>query len=919
MSNNFQKGSEWRKWDLHVHTPFSIVNHYNGNSDDEKWENFISDLEKLPPELKVIGINDYIFIDGYRKVIEYKNKGRLNNIELILPVIEFRINKFAGHKDFKKINFHLIFSNELAPDTIQQQFLNALNSKYKLMPGLNGITWSGVITKDSISDLGKKIKCTVPKDKSKDYGSDLEEGFNNLCLDEDEIIEIIKNNTYLKGNYLTAIGKTEWEDLSWNDQSIATKKNLINKVNIVFISAEDVDKFKKAKNKLTEQKVNNLLLDCSDAHYYSSSNQKERIGKCFTWIKADPTFEGLKQIIYEPEERVRIQENNPEYDFDKPTFSKIIINEPIDIFDGEKVKFNKIDELPLNKNLVTIIGGRGTGKSLLLNYIANIFNKEILAYKNKEKQVIFNDSENFIVEWQKNNNSDPEVISFNGKDKGNLDFIFIEQGKLKNTSDAKILANEIKKLLGIEKLQFNEKLDNEISQLLNEINEIKKWFEYENEKGEKVNSKELNESKRNEAGKLLETITTEENKEQLERYTLNIQKISSVDKIINQSEELKKRLSEFAKDTNEVINNINSEIQEDIKHTKLPFVDFQTQLDTINNIKNELEKIKQTKTDDNNEIRKKFEEQGFKGDLTSLLSNAKKYQEDIQKAESKLEEIKNKEKLLDGKIKQRNELGQKLKEEYERQKNEINDAWQNLLNKFENKQKVIMEKILKDRNISINGLIYFDKKKFDIKLKAYLDQRTYKKSSENLSINSLDDYWNFIENELSKYIKGEGDNETLKTIKQSLEEVFLTLKERRDYLYVLPEIKYMDKTLDQLSVGQRGTLYLLLQLATNAFSSPLIFDQPEDDLDNAFITNELVVLFKDLKKYRQIIISTHNANLVVTADAEQVIVANNEDELLSYTSGSLENTTIIDNVCKILEGGKDAFEKRRNRYYSLEI
>lgn len=446
--------------------------------------------------------------------------------------------------------------------------------------------------------------------------------------------------------------------------------------------------------------------------------------------------------------------------------------------------------------------------------------------------------------------------------------------------------------------------------MLNEIDEIKKWFEYENEEGEKVNSKELNESKRNKAEKLLETITTKENKEQLERYTLNIQKISSVDEIINQSEELKKRLSEFANDTNKVINNVNSKIQEDIKDTKIPFVDFQTQLDMINNINNKLEKIKQTKTDDNNEIRKKFEEQGFKGDLTSLLRNAEKYQKDIQEAESKLEEIKNKKELLDGKIKQRNELGQKLKEEYERLKNEINDAWKNLLNKFTDEQKVIMEKILKDRNILINGLIHFDKEKFDDKLKNYLDLRTYKNLSEDLNINNLDDYWKFIENELTKYMEGEEIN----TTKKPLDKLFLTLKERRDYLYVLPEIKYIDKTLDQLSVGQRGTLYLLLQLATNAFSSPLIFDQPEDDLDNAFITNELVVLFKDLKKYRQIIISTHNANLVVTADAEQVIVANNKDEVLSYISGSLEDTTIIGNVCEILEGGQEAFEKREKKY-----
>jgi hypothetical protein len=306
MNSNFPRGSEWRKWDLHVHTPSSIVESYKGSSEDEKWENFIKDLENLPPEFKVLGINDYLFIDGYRKVLEYKNKGRLQNIELILPVIEFRIEKFAGHKDFKKINFHIIFSNELTPDIIQQQFLNALTSQYKLSPGLNGIIWNGVITKESLIDLGKKIKESIPEDKLKDYSSDFEEGFNNLSLDEKNLYDVLERNTYLKGKYLTAIGKTEWESLAWNDQSIATKKDIINKVDIVFISAENVDKYILAKKKLTEQQVNNLLLDCSDAHYNSDSNQKDRIGKCFTWIKADPTFEGLRQIIYEPEERVFI-------------------------------------------------------------------------------------------------------------------------------------------------------------------------------------------------------------------------------------------------------------------------------------------------------------------------------------------------------------------------------------------------------------------------------------------------------------------------------------------------------------------------------------------------------------------------------------------------------------------------------------
>ncbi|MEY4602579.1 MAG: hypothetical protein RL292_520, partial [Candidatus Parcubacteria bacterium] len=85
---HYHRGSEWRKWDLHVHTPKSFVNEY-GSDTVEVWEKFIADLEALPLEFKVIGINDYLFLEGYEKVLEYKKQGRLQNIELILPVIEF--------------------------------------------------------------------------------------------------------------------------------------------------------------------------------------------------------------------------------------------------------------------------------------------------------------------------------------------------------------------------------------------------------------------------------------------------------------------------------------------------------------------------------------------------------------------------------------------------------------------------------------------------------------------------------------------------------------------------------------------------------------------------------------------------------------------------------------------------------------
>ena len=102
--------------------------------------------------------------------------------------------------------------------------------------------------------------------------------------------------------------------------------------------------------------------------------------------------------------------------------------------------------------------------------------------------------------------------------------------------------------------------------------------------------------------------------------------------------------------------------------------------------------------------------------------------------------------------------------------------------------------------------------------------------------------------------------------------------------------------MDKISVGQRGTVYLCLKLATSTFSTPIIYDQPEDDLDNQFIINELVGIFKSIKKFRQVIIVTHNANLVVNSDAEQVIIAQNIDEILTYSTFGFHDTFYINNL-----------------------
>jgi hypothetical protein len=105
-----------------------------------------------------------------------------------------------------------------------------------------------------------------------------------------------------------------------------------------------------------------------------------------------------------------------------------------------------------------------------------------------------------------------------------------------------------------------------------------------------------------------------------------------------------------------------------------------------------------------------------------------------------------------------------------------------------------------------------------------------------------------------------------------------------------------------------------MKLATDPFGSPFVFDQPEDDLDNEFIVKDLIPIFRKIKKYRQVIIATHNANLVVNADAEQIIIAHNDAELLRYETGAIEEPHMREKICVILEGGETAFRQRELKY-----
>lgn len=151
-------------------------------------------------------------------------------------------------------------------------------------------------------------------------------------------------------------------------------------------------------------------------------------------------------------------------------------------------------------------------------------------------------------------------------------------------------------------------------------------------------------------------------------------------------------------------------------------------------------------------------------------------------------------------------------------------------------------------------------------------------------------------------------------------------------------VEYDGDNLKDMSPGKRSFVILKLLLDFSDKKCPILIDQPEDNLDNRAIYNELVEYIRSKKKERQIILVTHNPNIVVGADAEEIIIANqngknspNTDSIkFEYVSGSIENRKakdisdtdcpilqwcgIREHVCDILEGGEVAFKHREHKY-----
>jgi prefoldin subunit 5 len=847
MATKYPRGSEWRKWDLHFHTQSS--HDYDNKSITNT--DIIDTLKRN--NIAVVAITDHHIID----IDRIKDLKRLAGDEItILPGIEI----LSDARGKEPLHFIGIFPEDCNIEYIWAQLENKTNlcrikGEHKKH---NEIYCDLLKTVALIHELGGIVSIHAG---TKSNGIEkISNRLPHIMAQKEDIAKCVD---------VFELGKPE-------DQEDYR--------NIVFPSIK---------------RVLPMVL-CSDNHNITDYTLKQNC-----WVKADPTFNGLLQILYEPEDRVRIQEVNPNLDFEKSPFTNIRISNKTHIFEDKTDNtFFTNQDIPLNSNLISIIGGRGTGKSVLIDYIATAFNKSDSKH--------YDISPNLVVSRQKSLTE--ESISHTLSDRPNVPFMYISQSQIKDLVADKIrFTQNIRETIGVTDEYTSS--PNYKSQVDDTFNEYFRIFNIVEEKNLSSEQKKANINQEiRKYTELIANITSSENKTKLENYQKYLENLQRIDRWLESITNLKVEITTTLDNINSNITSLNDQLKSDELH--IPNINAQSTIDHIDKIL--LPRINNSKID----IQKRIEDtkktfENFKGDITTLLSNVGEYQSKVLSLQNNLQEIeKEEQKYQEIKTTWFKNLGDQIRQSIENYTTLIVRKWEHFKagpDSISEDRRILLSTILGRDDLDVSVHIHFDADTMYQIVMQKLDGRRYsteKLYKDYLKIRTLDDFYNFIQ-------QAEGhlnifDVSIPNELRWRIMQVFF-----RDYTQFISHeiiVSSGGKPITKLSHGQQGTIYLRLQLAARAFSETIIYDQPEDDLDNKFIMQDLVTIFKQVKKFRQVIIVSHNANLVVNSDSEQVIIAENNEGILSYTSGALEDPEINLKICEILEGGQTAFLNREQKY-----
>ncbi len=981
------RGSEWRRWDLHVHTPASFG--YKGSYDE-----LVRTLVSC--EADVLGINDYCSFAGYEEILR---RGGIKN-KVLFPVIEFRMHNIVANRKGAathrgtKVNFHIIFNNEPAIFKRAKVWLASL-------------------------------ECYNAQSNTDQLGNIPSVDIDKITFDFDKVITSLEK-LGLRKDVLVWLPYDEYGGIDDVDpKNNFFKLGLIKRADVMGSSTEkQIEFFLWKDTKFKPEDYKNWLekpLPCikgSDSHEAAypvgrlkdmKSNPVDR----YCWIKADPTFEGLRQITVEPEDRIYIG-RSPQKLIDVAGNKSRYI---------DKIKISHItkghspswfnDEISLNSGLVAIIGKKGSGKSALADIIAlsgkssippaeysflakEKFRKKDLA-KNYASSLSWldvsadstnlNDEVDSLVEVEKvkylpqhfveticNENGvsslfqdeiDKVIFSYvplperlNARNLNELisikasvvDELIVElRENLKNTNF------DIVQLEQKASAAYKTRLDNELAEKEREFKALVPPKEVKKPKqSDPATQKEVKD--------LSEKIEDLKNdiKTETEKLTETNEKLAKLKNIRESIQLLNEKTKEYLKKLEDVAKHIPLDLKDVIK--------LEINTENISNKEKELTSIK-----------KKIEEKLDQGDeasrtslykqkerlqreldvITQLLGKDQKAYQEYLKAvkdfQDKREEILGKE--GDGNLKTITSIKEEiaylekdLAADLEKFNNKRINIVKNILSQLRAKIEfykeiykplinfVEQERKLQEKSGNILDFsvgLNFDRQKFSDQFFAFINQNRDgsfqgKENGQKL-LKSILDKFNFstgdgilkLINEVIGHLrrdvtKKEVDERPidaqLKADKKELYDFLFGL----EYLNVQYTILFNGKDLNdnEFSPGEKGALLLIFYLLIDKNRTPLIMDQPEENLDNESVYKLLVPYIKKAKQTRQIFVVTHNPNIAVVCDAEQIVSAsmNKKTSEIRYVSGSIENALINRRATDVLEGTLPAFDIRNSKY-----
>lgn len=1020
------RGALWRQWDLHIHTPASF--HWLGqkfigdpSSDHDKKliDEMIEAMNKAEPA--VFAIMDYWTFDGWLALQRRrKEQGSPVLKKLVLPGIELRLA--APMKG--RLNAHVLFS-----DSIEDQALADFKSALKVE----------LVDKPLSDSALKELARKVGEDKLKIHGFKKEEVHTSdeAALLAGAVIAEINPDSYReairKVPHDQAIGFMPFdtsdglEDVKWQEhyayvmklfQSSPIFETRNMDLRGAFVGEQTPGNAKYLKNfQAALGNVPRLAVSGSDAHCFvgvAGDSSKRGYGDFpsgkKTWIKADPSFRGLKHAILEPAKRSFIG--------DKP--SKLLEIESNKTFYIDSLEITKTGDkagvgqwlhgcdIPLNPELVAIIGNKGSGKSALADVIAT------LGHSKQSKHFSFLKRDRFLgktgeparhftgtLSWLDESTEARPLNELPSEEKAAL-VRYIPQNyfeelcndHVSGKSDAfekelrSVIFSHASEDMRLGALDFDQLTEQQEQSLRNRLGEYRKELSSCNSSIVRIEEQLqpieltkltdlllLKEKQIEEHEKLKPTEVIEpteamspEQKGAAEGLAEASQQVEAANK---RTQEIAIESTSLARQQ-KAIANIREQLRllersfeqaqkaaaDDLKLLGMAWVDLATidikavvldeRSTAFTKKQGELKIESEKLAEDLKSISEK--KQGFAAKLNEPQQQFEAYQRQLADWNKRRGELigsptEPESKVgIETRIKQIKALPEQFKElEGKRLKltGEIFDTLDAQRKAREELFKPVQDLIQK------NGLIREDYRlQFQATLAgsadAIADQLfamikqtsgdfrgqddallTIRKLYDGHNLNTKEGTLNFVAALQGKVIEAA-------KLSGSAAGIFSLLKKGQsavavyDLLYGLNFLEprysllFQDTQIEQLSPGQRGALLLIFYLLVDKGKTPIILDQPEENLDNETVVRLLVPVLSEAKKQRQIIMVTHNPNLAVVCDAEQIIHASFDrasNSTIRYESGAIETTKLNAAVVTVLEGTKPAITNRWGKYH----